>query len=69
MYQCGVCGKRFGKKSGLDRHQDEKIVPCRPEGGWDPINPGLLQAAENVRNAKGYAELMAASDECRLYCG
>ncbi|RPB20367.1 hypothetical protein L211DRAFT_525267 [Terfezia boudieri ATCC MYA-4762] len=50
-YQCKNCGKRFGKKHGLDRHTaKERKRPCKA-GKFTEVSPELEALFQQLINA------------------
>ena len=67
-YHCNICGKRFGKRFGKERHEKKKN-PCVPDGNYKPVSSGLQKAVSELEIAKGYKKVIAAIDKCKNICG
>jgi len=67
-YQCDICGKRFGKRYGLNRHNNENKKQCTV-GTIPKVSrgiAGLLLALEKVKGYEGIKEIMI---QCKPHCG
>ncbi|KAF8417866.1 hypothetical protein EV426DRAFT_645651 [Tirmania nivea] len=64
-FQCPNCGKRFGKRYGLQRH-------CKPtkctKREFDEVHCELKRWMEELEGAKGYKKVKIAIDQCKKYC-
>ncbi|KAF8417841.1 hypothetical protein EV426DRAFT_352449 [Tirmania nivea] len=64
-FQCPTCGKRFGKRYGLQRHC--KLTKCT-KGEFDEVHCELKRWMDKLEAAKGYDEVKFAIDQCKKYC-
>ena len=68
LYQCTICGKRFGKRFNKERHE-KKGKPCMPGNPDFRISPELQMAVSKLEKAKGYDMVVAAIHRCKNLSG
>ena len=68
LYQCTICGKRFGKRFTKERHEKEG-KPCMPGNPDFWVSPELQMAVSKLEKAKEYDTVVAAIYRCKYLSG